>query len=90
MDTIKRKKKKKHKIFLSLAVIFLCLGMISLPNQTVSADIPEELIEFGEKYPEGKIMVNDPNSNINSEKHWPMEEILPQIRNIWKYTKVSL
>ncbi|MDY4670265.1 MAG: C39 family peptidase [Oliverpabstia sp.] len=243
MATIKRKKKNKHKIFLSLAVIFVCLGMISLPHQTVSADIPEELIEFGEKYPEaedfvnaypqkkdihhiinienelkagtiplfiqwderwgyesygsnlvgiagcgptclsmvysgltgdaslnplemanfsnangyyisgqgtswdlmtegaqalgltvengtvdaeyilanltentpmicsmypgdftytghfivltgidpeGKIMVNDPNSNINSEKHWPMEEILPQIRNIWKYTKVSL
>ena len=35
--------------------------------------------------PEGKIMVNDPNSNINIEKHWPMEEIFPQIRNIWKY-----
>lgn len=38
---------------------------------------------------EGNIMVNDPNSNINSEKHWTIEEILPQIRNIWKYTKVS-
>lgn len=242
MSTLKRKKKGKSKVFLSLIIIFLCLLMAALHHQTASADIPEELIEFGEKYPEagnfvkdypkkknihhrintenelkagtiplfiqwderwgyesygsnlvgiagcgptclsmvysgltgdaslnplemaifsnsngyyisgqgtswdlmtkgaqdlgltvengnveeeyiltnltentpmicsmypgdftytghfivltgidseGKITVNDPNSNINSEKHWPVDEILPQIRNIWKYTKVS-
>lgn len=35
---------------------------------------------------EGNIIVNDPNSRKNSEKHWTMEEILPQIRNIWRYS----
>ena len=35
---------------------------------------------------EGKIIVNDPNSIKNSNKHWAIEEILPQIRNIWIYS----
>lgn len=34
---------------------------------------------------EGKIVVHDPNSRVNSEKHWEMEVILPQIRQIWGY-----
>ena len=34
---------------------------------------------------EGKIVVHDPNSRVNSEKHWEMEIILPQIRQIWGY-----
>lgn len=35
---------------------------------------------------EGKIVVNDSNSIKNSNKHWDIEEILPQIRNIWIYS----
>lgn len=33
----------------------------------------------------GKIIVNDSNSRNNSEKHWDMETLLPQIRNLWTY-----
>jgi hypothetical protein len=34
----------------------------------------------------GDIIVNDPNSRKNSEKHWRLETLIPQIRSIWKYT----
>ncbi|MCR5800430.1 MAG: C39 family peptidase [Lachnospiraceae bacterium] len=34
----------------------------------------------------GKIIVCDPNSRINSEKHWEVGEIIGQIRNLWGYT----
>jgi hypothetical protein len=34
----------------------------------------------------GDIIVNDPNSRKNSEKHWSLETLIPQIRSIWKYT----
>ncbi|MGN0353149.1 MAG: C39 family peptidase [Roseburia sp.] len=34
---------------------------------------------------EGKIIVNDPNSKINSEKQWNIEDLMPQIRNLWSY-----
>lgn len=34
---------------------------------------------------EGKIIVNDPNSKINSEKEWNLEDLMPQIRNLWSY-----
>lgn len=33
----------------------------------------------------GDITVHDPNSRVNTEKHWSMEEILPQIRQSWSY-----
>ena len=33
----------------------------------------------------GAITVNDPNSPANTQKHWPMTEILPQIRQTWGY-----
>lgn len=33
----------------------------------------------------GDITVNDPNSPANTQKHWPMSEILPQIRQSWGY-----
>ena len=33
----------------------------------------------------GAITVNDPNSPANTQKHWPMTEILPQIRQSWGY-----
>lgn len=33
----------------------------------------------------GSITVNDPNSPANTQKHWPMSEILPQIRQSWGY-----
>lgn len=35
---------------------------------------------------EGKITVCDPNSRLNSEKHWDAGEIIRQIRNLWGYT----
>lgn len=34
---------------------------------------------------EEKIIVNDPNSKINSEKEWNLEDLMPQIRNLWSY-----
>ena len=33
----------------------------------------------------GRVLVNDPNSPKNSEKHWSMDRLLPQIRHIWKF-----
>ena len=33
------------------------------------------------------ILVNDPNSRINSEKQWSLEVLIPQIKHIWYYTK---
>ncbi|HEY9575661.1 MAG TPA: papain-like cysteine protease family protein, partial [Lachnospiraceae bacterium] len=37
----------------------------------------------------GKIIVNDPNSQKNSKKHWEIDRLLPQIKAIWKYSKIS-
>lgn len=35
---------------------------------------------------DGKIIVNDPNSKINSEKSWDVETIMKQTRNLWSYS----
>lgn len=34
----------------------------------------------------GKILLNDPNSIIRSEKAWDLEELMGQIRNLWSYS----
>lgn len=34
----------------------------------------------------GNIKINDPNSRKNSEKTWNLDDIMPQIRNIWSYS----
>ena len=34
---------------------------------------------------DGKVIVNDPNSYINSEKHWELEEVTTQIKSLWCY-----
>lgn len=34
---------------------------------------------------DGKIIVRDPNSRINSEKSWAVEDLMPQIKNLWGY-----
>ena len=36
---------------------------------------------------DGKIIVNDPNSYINSKKHWEISDVLPQIKSIWCYRR---
>ena len=36
--------------------------------------------------PDGCIRVNDPNSRINSEKPWNIDELLPQIRSLWIFS----
>ncbi len=33
----------------------------------------------------GKVKVCDPNSKNNSEKTWDVEELIPQIKNLWAY-----
>ena len=33
----------------------------------------------------GGIIVNDPNSIINSKKSWDIEQLMHQIRNLWSY-----
>ena len=35
---------------------------------------------------EGKVIVRDPNSRINSETSWGVEDLMPQIKNLWGYT----
>ena len=34
---------------------------------------------------DGKVKVNDPNSIENSQKSWDLEELVPQIKNLWVY-----
>jgi len=34
---------------------------------------------------DGNVIVNDPNSKRNSDKHWTMDVLLPQIRSLWIY-----
>ena len=34
----------------------------------------------------GKIVVNDPNSILNSKKSWNIQSLMPQIRNLWSYS----
>ena len=34
---------------------------------------------------EGKVIVCDPNSRINSETSWDVEDLMPQIKNLWGY-----
>lgn len=34
----------------------------------------------------GQIKICDPNSRINSEKSWKIENLIPQIRNLWSYS----
>lgn len=34
---------------------------------------------------DGKIILNDSNSRINSEKHWDLKVLLPQIKAIWRF-----
>ena len=36
--------------------------------------------------PDGDILVNDPNSRNNSEKHWDIDDLLPQIRSLWVFS----
>lgn len=38
---------------------------------------------------EGKIIVNDPNSRIRSEKLWDFKQIQGQIKNLWMFSKVD-
>lgn len=33
----------------------------------------------------GRVTVCDPNSRANSEKSWDVEELIPQIKNLWVY-----
>ena len=35
---------------------------------------------------EGRIIINDPVSPLNSSKHWSVDALIPQIKNIWKYS----
>lgn len=34
---------------------------------------------------DGKLCINDPNSPRNSQKHWNLEDVLPQMKGIWKF-----
>lgn len=33
----------------------------------------------------GRVIVRDPNSRSNSEKAWEVDELMPQIKNLWAY-----
>ena len=33
----------------------------------------------------GKIIVNDPNSPKNSNKHWDVNTLVSQMKSVWKY-----
>lgn len=35
---------------------------------------------------EGEIIVRDPNSRLRSDKSWELQELIPQIRNLWGYS----
>ena len=36
-----------------------------------------------------KIIVNDPNSKINSKKRWKMNKLLSQMKAAWSYRKLD-
>lgn len=36
-------------------------------------------------YKNGEVRVNDPNSNIRTEKRWKLDKITGQIKNLWVY-----
>lgn len=38
---------------------------------------------------EGRLTVCDPNSRANSEKSWSIEKLMPQIKNLWSYTRLE-
>lgn len=38
---------------------------------------------------EGNITVKDPNSRANSDKNWNLQELMPQMKNLWAYSYVS-
>ena len=37
---------------------------------------------------DGNVIVRDPNSIIRSEKTWQLEELMPQIKNLWSYSLI--
>ena len=41
-------------------------------------------------YKDGMVMINDPNSRVNSEKLWKLSEIEYQFKNLWVYHSVNL
>ncbi len=36
---------------------------------------------------EGQVTVHDPNSRERSERGWELDELMPQIKNLWSYEK---
>lgn len=34
----------------------------------------------------GRVIINDPNSKKNSRKKWKLEDIMPQVMNLWSYS----
>ncbi len=34
----------------------------------------------------GRVIVHDPNSEKNSKRVWELEELMPQIKNLWSYS----
>lgn len=38
-------------------------------------------------YENGKFIINDPNSTINSSRLWKWDTLLPQIKNAWEFDK---
>ena len=35
---------------------------------------------------DGEVIINDPNSRKNSRRTWDLERVVPQIKNLWKYS----
>lgn len=35
----------------------------------------------------GKLIINDPNSRENSAKHWDIQRVMGQVKNLWAFTK---
>ena len=46
----------------------------------------EGTIEMIRKTPDGKIIVNDPNSRINSRKKWDAKRLLDQMKGMWAFS----
>ena len=35
---------------------------------------------------DGEVIINDPNSRKNSRRTWDLDRVVPQIKNLWKYS----
>ncbi len=72
---------------LYLAAGLIAAAAIALALRNYFA-VPDSLAAMARRYPETRklVIVNDPNSRRNSEKHWDAAVLAAQMKAIWLYS----